>query len=82
MTITNSTVEDLMYGYEPDEDLDPDDDIGVVEALVLAECNDIDHQVAVAEAFAGFGRIPGQLPLDAHDLAGITLVFGDLSACD
>jgi hypothetical protein len=78
-----TTIEDLMYGYEPDvEDEPDDDDTGIVEALILAECDDVDHQVAVAEVFAGFGRIPGQLPLDAHDMAGITLVFGDLSACD
>lgn len=63
-------------------DVDPDDQYGIEEARVLEECAASEYRTSVAEAFGKLARRPGQLPLDAHDLAGITLVFGDLSAVD
>jgi hypothetical protein len=69
----------IMAGYGP---LDQADEVGIEEALVLEECAAQEYRAASADVFRSFARRPGGLNLDAHDLAGITPVFGDLSAVD
>src|SRR5262245_15335820 len=63
----------LRDGYEPDTDdeIDLDDDIGIEEALVLAEVADQEARCASAEAFRAL-RVRTDLDLDdIAQLAGI-----------
>lgn len=60
----------------------PFDETGEIEAEVLAEVTASEYRTTASEVFAGIARRPGTVDLSAHDLSGITLVFGDLSACD
>lgn len=72
MSITTA----MHAGYGP---LDQADEVGIEEALVLEECAASEYRTEAADVFRGFARTEA---VDRHDLAGLTLVFGDLSACD
>ena len=74
MSITTA----IAAGYGP---LDEIDEVGIEEARVLEECAAAEYRTTAADVFRGFARTEA-LDLSAHDLDGITLWMGDLSAVD
>lgn len=71
------SITQLLEGYGPYEV----DDLGPDEASILAECDQAEAHLDAVTVVRRLARTEA-VDLSAHDLAGITVTFGDLSACD